>query len=114
MEMTSEAEQFAAIDGYRGNTMLVFSSRAIADRYAAHRAAQGHTGMIVAVEDTRCGTGLCVMWRDQIEPSRLDERLANCHWLLEETLALRSSWPVTGQVNVLWSGGFPGRVRSST
>jgi hypothetical protein len=102
----TEAEQFAKCDAYQGNTMLVFSDRAIAARYVAHRAAQGHVGVIAQVEDTRGGTGLVVLWRDPVEPGRLEERMRNCLWLLEETLAGRSAWPQPGEVGELWTGGF--------
>jgi len=104
----TEAEQFAAIDAYDGNTMVVFSDLAIAMRYANHRyRVHGQTGLIAGCEDTRKGTGLYVMWRDRIQPDKLGERIANCRWLLEEVLAGRYPRPVAGKVSELWSGGFP-------
>ena len=105
----TEAEQFAKIDAYEGNTMVVFSDRAVADRYIVHRAYaqdQFGKGLIALVEDTREKTGLCVLWRDPIPADKLDERLANCRWLLEEVLAGRRPGPVAGEVTELWSGGF--------
>jgi hypothetical protein len=97
----TEAEQFAAIDAYVGNTMVVFSDRAIAARYVAHRAAAGVTGVIAQAEDTRCGTGLVVQWRDPVKPGELETRIGNCLWLLEETLAGRSPRPEPGEIHEL-------------
>lgn len=106
----TEAEQFAACDACEGNTMLVFSDAAIAHRYVDHRARLGASGVICMVTDTRSNSGICVLWRDPIEYRQLDERLANCRWLLEEVLSGRQPRPVAGQVNTLWSGGFPAHL----
>jgi hypothetical protein len=106
----TEAEQFAICDAYEGNTMIVFSDKAIAMRYAVHRyATHQQIGLMAGVEDTREGTGLYVMWRDRIPPHELDERLANCRWLLEMTLAGGYPRPEPGKVGELWSGGMPKR-----
>lgn len=94
----TEAEQFAAVDAFEGETMIVFSDRALADRFMLHQAAKRLHGLVALVEDTRECTGLCVMWRDPVPLAKLSERLANCRWLLEETLAGRSPWPESGQV----------------
>jgi len=104
----TEQEQFDAIDAYEGNTMIAFSGKAIAMRYVAHRSARGMKGVVVICEDTRTQSGLCVMWRDPVEPDKLAKREANCRWLLEEILAGRQPGPVAGELNELWSGGFPG------
>mgnify|MGYP003384625773 CR=1 FL=1 len=108
----TEAEQFAACDACEGNTMLVFSDAEIAHRYVEHRARLGDSGVICMVEDKfgSSGSGICVLWRDPIDERQLDERLANCRWLLEEVLAGRQPRPVAGQVNTLWSGGFPAHL----
>lgn len=105
----TEQEQFAQADAYEGNTMIVFSDEKIALRYALHRLESGlcDPGVMAKVDDTRTGSGLCVIWRDPVEPEKLAERLANCRWLLEEVLAGRRPRPVPGQVNELWKGGFP-------
>ena len=104
----TEAEQFAICDAADGNTMLVFSDKHLAARYAIHRAKQGYYGLVAQCHDIREGTGICVMWRDPIPASELEERIANCRWLLEEVLAGRYPKPVPGEVNDLWRGGFPG------
>jgi hypothetical protein len=101
----TEAEQFAKADAAQGNTMLVFYSAAIAKRYIAHRATLGQTGLIAMIEDTKFGSGLTVVWRDPIEQGKVEERLANCHWLLEEVLRGRCPAPVPGEVGVLWERG---------
>jgi hypothetical protein len=97
----TEAEQFEMCDANDGNTMIVFSDRAIAMRYALHRAEKyGQIGIMAGVEDTKHGTGLYVMWRDRVPPEELLERLANCRWLLDRTLAGKSPRPQAGEV---WS-----------
>lgn len=106
----TEAEQFAMCDAAKGNTMLVFATEEIAQRYAAHRAEQGATGVMAMCTDTRTGSGLAVMWRDPVPADKLSERLANCRWLLEEALAGRFPWPVPGEVQArkfnFAAGGF--------
>jgi hypothetical protein len=105
----TEAEQFAMCDAYEGNTMIVFSDKPMAMRYALHRhETRGQKGIMVGVEDTRTGTGLYVMWRDRIPPDKVWERLANCRWLLERTLAGEHPKPQDGKVSELWVGGWPG------
>lgn len=95
----TEAQQFAAADALLGNTMIVFSDRAIADRYIVHRSC------IAMVEDTRERSGLCVIFRDPVPPEQLAERIGNCRWLLEETLSGRSPWPNSGTVEFLGKVG---------
>ena len=95
----TEAEQFAACDASKGNTMIVFSDKALAMRYMLYRhQAHGQIGLIAMAEDTRTGSGLVVIWRDRVPPEKLQERIGNCLWLLEETLAGRHPWPVAGTV----------------
>ena len=101
----NEAEQFAACDAYIGETMIVFSDRAIAERYQVHRFQLGDRGVVAMAEDTRQRTGLVVVWRDPVPPERLSERIGNCLWLLEETLAGRSPWPRAGEVTPLGKVG---------
>lgn len=104
----AELELFAKADAYEGSTMIVFSDKGIAMRYGEHRhSTHGQVGLIAGCEDTRDGTGLFVMWRDRVPPEKLEERIANCRWLLEEVLAGRYARPVPGEANELWSGGFP-------
>jgi len=100
----TEEEQFAQCDAREGNTMLVFSDKAIAMRYLDHRVRQyGDDGYRVLVEDTRTKSGLCVLWRDRVVDLKdLDKKFANCRWLLEEVLAGRQPRPVPGEVNVQW------------
>jgi|SRR5215475_9936001 len=107
----TEAEQFAAIDAYEGNTMIAFSDKAIAMRYVLSRYSRHgpEVGIIAACEDTREGTGLYVMWRDPIKGAELEERTANCRWLLEMILAGAYPRPSPGEVGELWTGGFPKR-----
>lgn len=94
----TELEQFAVCDASPGNTMLLFSDVKIATRYAIHRAKQGHYGLVAQCNDTREGTGLCVMWRDPVPAGEIETRIANCRWFLEEALAGRVSRPVPGEV----------------
>jgi hypothetical protein len=102
----TEAEQFAMADAMEGNTMIVFSSKAVAMRYIQHRYKEPHiSGVLVGREDTREGTGLFVLWRDPVAPHEIETRMENCLWLLEETLAGRSPMPKAGDVEVLWQGG---------
>ncbi|MFM9963108.1 MAG: hypothetical protein ACKV2Q_18020 [Planctomycetaceae bacterium] len=101
----TESEQFAAADALLGNTMIVFSDRAIADRYIVHRSCLGQRGIFALVEDTRERTGLCVVWRAPIPKEQFLERLANYRWLLEETLAGRSPWPNSGFFDYLGNVG---------
>jgi hypothetical protein len=105
----TEAEQFALIDSYRGNTMIVFSDKAVAMRYVLSRYTRHgpESGLIAACEDTREGTGLYVMWRDPIGGDELEKRIANCRWLLEMTLAGGYPRPEAGEVGELWTGGRP-------
>ncbi len=100
-----ELALFAEIDAKLGNTMVVFDSRALANRYVAHRATLGEHGIVVLAEDTRTRSGLCVLWRDPIPPADVDVRLGNCLWLLEETLAGRTPRPQPGRVVDLKEGG---------
>lgn len=100
----TEAEQFALCDAYEGNTMIVFSNKALAMRYAQHRLETfDQTGLMAGCEDTREGTGLFVCWRDPVPPEDLEERIGNCLWLLEEVLAGRYPRPIPGRVQELWS-----------
>jgi hypothetical protein len=108
MQHPSETSQFAQIDAYQGSTMLVFGDVAIAYRYAIHRKRQGYSGALALVEDTRTRSGLCVMWRDPVSFADVEQRQANCRWMLEEVLAGRYPRPVAGAVAELWTGGFPG------
>ena len=96
----TEQEQFASVDAVEGNTMVTFSDKSLAMRYVAHRqATHGAVGLIALCEDTRTKTGLCVLWRDPVKASEFEERLANCRWLLEETLAGRAWWPQPGEAH---------------
>lgn len=99
----TEQEQFEAADAMEGDTMIAFSSKDLALRYVAHRKRKYPAlhGLIACREDTRTGTGLCVIWRDPVEPGKLAERMSNCLWLLEEILAGRKAWPVPGEVNAV-------------
>jgi len=107
MNMT-EDEIFDAADAYEGTTMITFPDKAAALRYCLHRQKKfGVIGTVVGVEDTREGTGLFVLWRDPVPPDKMVERLANCRWLLEATLAGEYPMPVAGEINEHWTGGFP-------
>ena len=98
-----EVDLFKQADAVEGETMIVFDSKPLALRYVLHRKTVfGESGLIPLVEDTRTGTGLCVIWRSPVAPAMMAERLANCRWMLEEVLAGRQPRPAAGQVNVLW------------
>ena len=96
----TEAEQFAAIDAYEGNTMIAFSDHAIALRYMQHRQTAGfvRSGLFAAAHDSRTGSGLFVLWRDPVPPDELATRQGSCLWLLEEMIAGRWPRPVAGKV----------------
>jgi hypothetical protein len=103
--MTAEADLFAAIDAYKGNTMIAFDSKAMAMRYMLHRHGEfGDIGLRAAAEDTRTNSGLFVMWRDRVSPEQLAERQGNCLWLLEEILTGRQPWPTPGALSELRKG----------
>lgn len=99
----TEAEMFEMADAYEGPTMITFGDKAAALRYALHRHQKyGVIGLLVGIEDTREGTGIYVMWRDPVPPEQVEERLANCRWQLEKTLAGDFPMPVRGEVNELF------------
>ena len=90
----TEQEMFAAVDAVEGNVMVTCASHDLAMRYLVHRQRmRPASGLIAMCEDTRTETGICIMWRDPVKPAELNERVANCLWLLEETLAGRARRP---------------------
>lgn len=96
---TDLEEAFATIDAQPANTMLIFATTDVADRYAFHCAAYRRaTGILVRVEDTRTGSGLIVQWRDPVPAADVPRRQSEARWMLEEVLAGRVPRPQPMQI----------------